>query len=84
VGAVGDLLHFHVSQFACAMRSMLARRNGTIVMALFGTSDHAARFIFEETRSPDDYRAIDACKLFTKPLNGLKTTFPKWSETNPF
>ena len=54
-------------------------RNG-----ITGTSDHAARFIFEETRSPDDYRAIDACKLFTKPLNGLKTTFPKWSETNPF
>jgi hypothetical protein len=22
-------------------------------------------------------------KLFTKPLNALKTTFPKWLETNP-
>ena len=37
-----------------------------------------------DSSSPDDYRAIDACKLFTKPLNGLKTTFPKSSETNPF
>jgi hypothetical protein len=33
--------------------------------------------------SATDYRAIDACKLFTKPLKGLKTTFPKWFETNP-
>jgi hypothetical protein len=23
-------------------------------------------------------------KPFTKPLNGLKTTFPKWPERNPY
>jgi hypothetical protein len=34
-----------------------------------GTADHAAR--------------LTECKLFTKALNALKTTFPKWPETNP-
>ena len=63
---------------------MLARRNDNHRNGIIGTSDPAARLFFEETRRPDDHRAIDACKLFTKPLNGLKTTFPKWSETNPF
>jgi hypothetical protein len=26
---------------------------------------------------------LTAYKLFTKPLNGLKTNFVKWPETNP-
>jgi hypothetical protein len=60
VAAVGDLLHFHVrnSRWDALRACAPARhhRNGVI-----GTSDHAARLIFEETRYPDDYRAIDAC-----------------------
>jgi hypothetical protein len=62
------------------VRSPIAALSGLAIRvgmrSMVARRDRAARLIFE--------RLMLACKLFTKPLNGLKTTFPKWSETNPF
>jgi hypothetical protein len=48
------------------------RRSGEMPAAIDDTAD-----LYRKTAQ------LAAHKLFTKHMNGLKTTFPKWPETNP-